>query len=311
MAKTETDLRQDFGDVVVEQAKKSASDVDIDERKRQLSREESRALPSIKEAMAPLVKAPIDVGKSRSVEEIADRLERRETAHAVDISAQKKRRRQAKRDHDAEERVLGAIATGHRPNVNESDKFGVRHVDDPHRTGRKVLAATSLRDDPIGRLHKRKQIDDAQMQAGRKWQEDWEEAEIGGARAIDPSREHVDGGHIPEPWNERQMAATQRLARCSRWLGMEGEALVRDVLGNRMSLAQCAIVRGMNPKDDGRDIKYLGRRLRECLETLAHRLGLAIKGPSPATYNDDLAVLGDVAGCARLFDAVRRAIMDS
>jgi hypothetical protein len=242
--------------------------------------------------------------------EIAVRLEKREAERANEISAQKKRKRRTRRGEEAEANLFRAIATGNRPSVAASEHFGVRQIDDPYGGPRRVLAATLLRDDPLGRLHKRKQIDNAQMEAGRKWQEDWEETQTGAVRSLDPRREYVDGGRIPEPWNKRQMAGTARLSRCAKWLGLEGEALVRDVLGNRMSLAQCAAARGFNPQNQN-DLKYFGRRLRECLETLAFRLGFATKAPPSIAPNDAAAVLGEVKSNPRLYDAVQRALTET
>lgn len=247
-------------------------------------------------------------GRGRSIEEIGERLEKREAERAREISAQKKRARHVKRETEIETKALAAIAIGHRPQLGDSEHLDVRTIESPYTKGKRVNAVVSLRNDPLGRLYKRHQIDDAQMQAGRKWQEDWEEAEIGGARAIDPARVAVDGGRIPETWNERRMAAATRLSRCAKWLGLEGEALVRDVLGNRMSLALCATSRGMS--GGKHDLEYLGRRLRECLETLAYRLGFAVKASGPQSVHDDDTALADVAANPRLYDAVQRSLRD-
>src|ERR1700742_2797622 len=76
-------------------------------------------------------------------------------------------------------------------------------VDDPLalEPGDKVLALRSIRNDPLGRLHSHRQIDDAQLQAGRAFQGDWEKAERG-PRALDTTREYVDGGMWREPITE-------------------------------------------------------------------------------------------------------------
>jgi len=48
-------------------------------------------------------------------------------------------------------------------------------VDDPLGLdpGDKILTLRSLRNDPLARLHSRRQIDDAQFQGGRSFQNDW------------------------------------------------------------------------------------------------------------------------------------------
>ena len=68
-------------------------------------------------------------------------------------------------------------------------------VDDPLalEPGDKIVALRSIRNDPLGRLHSHRQIDEAQYQGGRAFQNDWEKAERG-PRAVDPTREYVDGG---------------------------------------------------------------------------------------------------------------------
>jgi len=145
-------------------------------------------------------------------------------------------------------------------------------VKDPYDGGR-LIVARSLRDDPLARLHDRHHIDDAQYAAGRAWQALYEAAEIGGARAIDPTREPVDGGgRIPEPITDRQRHAVRELGRLGRALGEQGDALVRDVLGRRLFIEQAAARREQFSRDA---IEYLGKRFRECLETLARNMGFA------------------------------------
>jgi hypothetical protein len=53
--------------------------------------------------------------------------------------------------------------------------------------GEKIVALRSIRNDPLARLHSHRQIDEAQYQAGRAFQSDWEKAERG-PRAVDPTR---------------------------------------------------------------------------------------------------------------------------
>src|ERR1700733_15837510 len=68
-------------------------------------------------------------------------------------------------------------------------------VDDPLalEPGDRIVTLRSIRNDPLGRLHSRRQIDEAQYQSGRTFQDDWEKAERG-PQAVDPTREYGDGG---------------------------------------------------------------------------------------------------------------------
>src|SRR4051795_412846 len=95
--------------------------------------------------------------------------------------------------------------------------------------GEKIVALRSIRNDPLGRQHAHRQIDEAQYQAGRAFQNDWEKAERG-PRAVDPTREYVDGGQMREPITEGQRKAVLRLNRTERELGADGAALVHEVL---------------------------------------------------------------------------------
>jgi hypothetical protein len=163
-------------------------------------------------------------------------------------------------------------------------------VDDPYalRPGDKIVALRSVRSDPLGRLHSHRQIDEAQYQGGRAFQNDWERAERG-PQAVDPTREYVDGARIREPITEAQRQAVLRLNRCERELGADGAALVHDVLVRGMSMEQVGQRRGLKSQ---RWNDYFARRFKECLDRLALIYGFATeknsrgrrlleKGPSP------------------------------
>jgi hypothetical protein len=69
-----------------------------------------------------------------------------------------------------------------------------RLVADPYpTTGGKIAVTASLRDDPLGQLFARRQIDEAQYRPGRMVEEWLELSEIGSVQAIDPAKEAVDG----------------------------------------------------------------------------------------------------------------------
>jgi hypothetical protein len=112
-------------------------------------------------------------------------------------------------------------------------------------------------------MHSRGVIDAAQYAAGRHYQRAWEQAEIGSIRAIDPTKEPVDGkGPTCQMFTDRQKEAFQELQRASLILGFEGDCIVREVLCQRSQIAAVALRHG-RPK------KFMGQRFRECLEALA------------------------------------------
>lgn len=159
-------------------------------------------------------------------------------------------------------------------NLSDKALAVIAEFEDPYDSGAKIVAFKSLRDDPLARYHVRRMIDDAQYQGGRAWQDDYETAEIGGASAIDTTKEPVDGRRFPDMMTDIQRAAMGRLAKDARQLGMEGEAILRDVLGERMFIEQVIAKRGYSGQ---RAVDYFSRRFRECLETLAIVRGFAMR----------------------------------
>lgn len=143
--------------------------------------------------------------------------------------------------------------------------------------GEKIVALRSIRNDPLARLHAHQQIDETQYQSGRAFQNDWERAERG-PRAVDPTREYVDGGQMREPITEGQRKAVLRLNRAERELGADGSALVHDVLVHGLTMAQIGEKRGLRTQ---RWKDYFARRFCECLDRLALIYGFATEHPIP------------------------------
>lgn len=143
----------------------------------------------------------------------------------------------------------------------------ITEVDDPYsNSGERLTVVRSIRDDPLAGMLARNQIDQAQFSAGRLWQQYHEQSEIGGVRAFDPTKESVDGGKIAQPINDKQIKATKELARASKALGTYDNALIWQVLGERVSLATLAERWCMFRE---REKVYLGARFRAALEKLA------------------------------------------
>lgn len=146
-------------------------------------------------------------------------------------------------------------------------------VDDPYEKGAKIVVIRSLRDDPLARLHARDQIDQAQYEAGKQYRMDWERAERG-PRAIDPSKEFVDGGCPPEPITDTQRKAVATLARMSPVLGLQTEHVLRRVLCGNLFPGQVAAELGYPTPKDAEHMAWL---FRIGLETLAREYGFVSK----------------------------------
>lgn len=152
-------------------------------------------------------------------------------------------------------------------------------VDDPLALdpGEKIVALRSTRGDPLAKLHTHHQIDEAQYRGGRAFQNDWEKAERG-PRAVDPTRERVDGGQGREPITEGQRRAVVRLNRIEHELGADGTALVHEVLVVGMTMQQVGERRGLASQ---RWKDYFARRFQECLDRLALFYGFAAPARMP------------------------------
>jgi hypothetical protein len=146
-------------------------------------------------------------------------------------------------------------------------------VDDPLglEPGDKIVTLRSIRNDPLGRLHSHRHIDEAQYLGGRAFQNDWEKAERG-PQAVDPTREFVDGGRMREPITEGQRKAVLRLNRVEHELGADGSTLVHEVLILGMTMEQISQRRGVSGQ---RWLDYFARRFRECLDRLTLIYGFA------------------------------------
>lgn len=140
------------------------------------------------------------------------------------------------------------------------------------QNGATLVVMRSIRNDPLARLHAHHQINEAQYQGGRAFQEDFETAERG-PQAIDPSKEYVDGGRMPEPITEAQRKAVVSLNRAGRILGQEGSGLIHGVLIAGKTLDWICREREMSGE---RERRYLARRLQECLNSLSVFYGFAM-----------------------------------
>lgn len=147
-------------------------------------------------------------------------------------------------------------------------------TDDPYSPSDRndrITVTRSIRDDPLGRLHARGQVDEAQYLAGRRWQALYEAVEIGGARGIDPTREAVDGGRgASDGLTDARKKAARDLARADTALGSKGMNLIRSFLGSGLTPTQLASMMVDTGQQRDRDrVAYVVGRIVECLQTLS------------------------------------------
>jgi hypothetical protein len=209
-----------------------------------------------------------------------------------DEAAIQKHRQQARRAAAGLRAAMDDVIEGVVPDVEHLPDVDVVVIDNPldhsARPG-KAPALVSLRHDPVGRMAKRKQITEVQLRAARRWQALCEHSEIGGARAIDYGREHVDGGRIYDAFNEGRLGAADVIKHIDRRLGYEGAVLVRRVLVEKLELSAVAQATGAERRADA---EYVGRRFRECLDTIARFFGYGeqARGKGRTALADEAAV---------------------
>jgi hypothetical protein len=140
---------------------------------------------------------------------------------------------------------------------------------DPY--GDRGVALVSVRDDYLAWLWAHGRIEEHEYRAARRWQRAYEIVESGMASGFDPTRPIVDCARPHEPLTEARLRAFALLAEAKQCLGIEGDALMIEICGRGMALVEVARRRGISSR---RGCNYLGRRFRECLDTLARLWGM-------------------------------------
>jgi hypothetical protein len=102
-------------------------------------------------------------------------------------------------------------------------------------------------------------------------------SEIGVVKAIDPSKEAVDGGRFSEPVNQTVSRAMDEIARATKELNKAdksgfGNRLVRKILGEGKTIALAADEFGLVRRIDR---LRLGAQFRDCLDVLSVVFGCA------------------------------------
>lgn len=130
-----------------------------------------------------------------------------------------------------------------------------------------IKASHNVKESAITSMAARGHLSVAQVRAAKTFCSLWEALGGSGARAIDYSREPVDGGKNPEAMTDKQMRAGQELKKCSSLLGVLGYELVCKIAGMGMSLEDVA-------GKERRRRDHAADSLRGCLEVLAVHLGV-------------------------------------
>lgn len=255
--------------------------------------------------------------EEKDVVAIAERLHRRETSITKERKEASERRRLDEEVEANLTQALSIVASGNDPcsgsnqSVASLPNVAAITVDDPREqttAGKPIrrVKLINIRNDPLGQMLKRKQIKEVQYKGGRHWQSLYEMTKIGVSCGGDPTKEYVDGGRYAEPDTERSERARKKLAAIDAVLGLEGQTLIRRVLDDKLSLRQIAEQRGQVKYEE---LEYIGKRFRECLDTLAVELGYAQRknNPGPRRSRDEFDTTATYANNPRLYDAIHRA----
>jgi hypothetical protein len=140
-----------------------------------------------------------------------------------------------------------------------------------------ITVVQSLKNDPLGHMKARGQIDDACFLAGREYQRLWVKVAAGRIRAIDLTMTSVDnsagsGGGA----TDAQRVAAKTLMRVDKVViqshGGEALLMLRDVLGECLPVEVAARHRGAQ---SAHEIRWWGRLFRKGLDVVAVALGFA------------------------------------
>jgi len=126
---------------------------------------------------------------------------------------------------------------------------------------RKVPALVNVRESAVASLEARGQLDECQVKTADAFRAYWEATGGVGARAIDYTREYVDGRGAIDPLPERRLTASEKLRDAKTHLGWRNYDLVAKVCGEGRSFRELATSR--------RERDTMADNLRSSLDDLA------------------------------------------
>jgi len=155
-----------------------------------------------------------------------------------------------------------------------------REVADPgfdpaYSTSGKVETVTVLvnvRESSVAQMHARGQIDDAQKVAADRLRAVFERAGLSGVKAMDPTRERVDGSRTRDSMTDTRLDAARELSVLARELGKIGFPVCVLICGDRLSVREMA-QRMLGRPANKRELSYYGRLLRDHLDILCFHWG--------------------------------------
>jgi hypothetical protein len=153
-------------------------------------------------------------------------------------------------------------------------------VDDPYEPGAKLRVIKNVREHAISQLHSTGVITDDQRIAAELFRAKYEMSVLGASKAIDYTKERVDGGRLAEPLSERVQEAFQWLNSVARYpgIGKQGFSVLVAVCGEGKGLIETAKSWSGCHADGTRGHVYIKGRLIEALEELIKHSGMIAVG---------------------------------
>ena len=138
----------------------------------------------------------------------------------------------------------------------------------------RITVVKSLKRDPIGKMHARKQIGDAEHDAACALQKLHDQAQLGVIKAMDPAKDYVDGGILPDPLTTLQAKARARIKAVEKRIcqshGAWGLSILNAVLIDKWPVEAAARARGAMSR---REIEYWTGLFHQCLYSLGIEMG--------------------------------------
>lgn len=129
-----------------------------------------------------------------------------------------------------------------------------------------ISAAYNARESPIAWMLVHERVNAAQAKAASIFRRNYEMAGGAGAKAIDYTKEPVDGGGFPDILTDRQAEAAKELGRARAALGFSGYELVEQVCGQCLWINQIEATKWRQLQ--------AANNLRDCLDVLADFWGV-------------------------------------
>jgi hypothetical protein len=183
-------------------------------------------------------------------------------------------------------------------------ELGERLVPDPMEPSASIKATVNVRESSIDHMASRGRINASQAEAGQRFRKLWEKAAVGRNKAMDTSREPVDGGGVGDPISDDLVRASYELNKVLRIAGQAGAQLLIAIVGEGRRIEEVAarwsrsggVVKGDRAQGyvTGRMVEALDELVRfwklEAAPIAANEFGYYLRNGKAVLVEDDIRV---------------------